>query len=751
MWQGRITKFFQKAGSKGRSKEKTAGGYKEPERLATQEWLRDVSHSLAVVGWGWSSFRRTSEEGRPRVMILCTDQEATQLAAVNYLKFGRSLFVEHVNDPAHRSHNDVNLAMAAAGLLTFGIVSVGLYNVRYGPWNKGTWFGKVQTMADEMSRSMSPSDPLLLTFFPDILEDQGRSQEDNNEAERRAFLDSLPNRSFVRSKGSKASQSRFNSLSQAHAELDGDWSAFCLVLVALCVAEGWCKTASDLWSPSAGLGDTAGSSRAAAKSAARKALQQQRSRSVNTLHGMTMFACNQDNRSLARSVFFVLQPENVRCSSMLADLRSAGATVSQYSKWAHWQYMEVAREHVAKLSDLAALKRIGLDMSFELPKEEVREDSLAWQDAVAHRVVRLTQRLLRYRCGSQLGSTNGWGASAGLLHESAGLRQSSLRFLEEVDRTVQRVQAEGSLEAKVLLDGHPATAPVMAMLLFELRQESFVEIPPATMEWVRRSWSGLLNSKLVEDANKVQREAEQRNGSSKTLGRLEGWHGLSRKKLLEQYQRQEVPSGRMATVPAKFEADPWFLRPKRLRTDHSSSSTTAAPVDEETDITDQTVEDDLLKGVSQARTWASPTPESEQDKLAGFSLLTKVVRQNMDWSFVEKGWWAALAPEGHSPLQFPTGQPLYVIRSYKRAALVWPGKLQTSPAGDIVSLELEDPRVGWVHLFDEAVDVLDLAATSPQRGLAHESLVFSTDSAVSIDFGHSFLNPKPQNQAEGTL
>ena len=107
----------------------------------------------------------------------------------------------------------------------------------------------------------------------------------------------------MRSKGSKASQSRFNSLSQAHAELDGDWSAFCLVLVALCVAEGWCKTASDLWSPSAGLGDTAGSSRAAAKSAARKALQQQRSRSVNTLHGMTMFACNQDNRSLARWSF----------------------------------------------------------------------------------------------------------------------------------------------------------------------------------------------------------------------------------------------------------------------------------------------------------------------------------------------------------------------------------------------------------------------------------------------------------------
>ena len=599
MWQGKITKFFQKASSKGRSKDKVSGGYKEPERLATQEWLRDVSHSLAVVGWGWSCFRRTSEDKRPVVMVLCTDQEATQLAAVNYLKFGRSLFVEHVNDPAHRSHNDVHLAMAAAGLLTFGIVSIGLYNVRYGPWNKGGWFGKIQSMADEMSRSMDPSDPLLLSFFPDILSDEGRSQEENTQESRRAFLESLPNRSFVRSKGSKASQSRFNSLSTAHAELDRDWSAFSLVLVVICVAENWCKTAAELWSPSSGVAEGAGTSRAAAKSAARKAVQQQRGRSVNTLHGMTMFACNQDNRSLARTVHFVLEPENVRCSKMLQELRSSEATVQQYSQWAHWAYMEVGREHVARLSDLAALRRIGLDMSFELPKEDIREASLAWQDAVARRVVRLTQRLLRYRCGSQLGSTNGWGASAGLLHESAGLRQSSLRFLEEVDRTVQRVEAEGSLEAKLLLEGHPATAPVMALLLSDLRAASFVEVPPETFDWVRRSWSGLLNSKLVEDANKVQREAEQRNGTSKTLGRLEGWHGLSRKKLLESYKRTEVGSGRMATVPTKFEADQWFVRPKRLRAAESSSSTAAPVHEEDTSLADQTIEDDVLKGVSE--------------------------------------------------------------------------------------------------------------------------------------------------------
>ena len=59
----------------------------------------------------------------------------------------------------------------------------------------------------------------------------------------------------------------------------------------------------------------------------------------------------------------------------------------------------------------------------------------------------------------------------------------------------------------------------------------------------------------MEDANKIQREAEQRNGTSKTLGRIEGWHGLSRKKLLESYKRTEIGFGHMATVPTKFEAD----------------------------------------------------------------------------------------------------------------------------------------------------------------------------------------------------
>ncbi|CAE7337768.1 Camkk2 [Symbiodinium sp. CCMP2592] len=661
MWQGRITKFFQKAGTKGRSAGKSTGGVREPERQATQEWLRDVSHSLSAVGWSWSSCGPSADSAkRPNVIVLCTDQEATQLAAVNYLKFGRSLFVEFVNDPAHRSHNDVHLAMASAGLLTFALVSLGLYNVRYGPWNKGTWFGKVQSMADEMSLSMSPSDPLLLTFFPDILADEGRSQEENTEENRRLFLEGLPNRSFVRSKGSKASHSRFNSLSIAHSELDRDWSSFCLVLAALCIAEGWTTSASALWAPGAGKVQEASSgSRSAAKAAARKTMQQQRSSSVNTLHGMTSFACSPDNRSLARTIFFVLQPEGVRCSKMLEELRSFDATVSTYAAWAHWGYVETAREHLVRLSDLAALQRLGLNMAMD-HDDDCDEAALVYQDTLARRVVKLTVGLLRFRCGSQLPSTNGWGATAGLLHDSTASRQASLQFLKAVDVTVKAVQETGSLDAKTMLEGHPATGPVMGMVLAELRAASFVEVPPGTFDFLRRCWGGLLNSKLVEDANKVQREAEQRNGTAKTLGRLEGWHGLSRKRLFKDYGRSEVPNGTLVTLPTSFDADAWFVRKKRRTT--SGSIATGSASSSQPAVAEETAEEAVCKGVSQARTWASHTPDSEQDKLAGFSLLAKVVRESKDWSFVEKGWWSSLVPEGHG-LAFPGSDSVcFVVR-----------------------------------------------------------------------------------------
>ncbi|CAE7630209.1 Camkk2 [Symbiodinium sp. CCMP2592] len=61
LWQGRLTSFFKAGGGRGRGRaaNRETGGTKQPERLATQDWLRDVSHSLGAIGWGWSSCGRS--------------------------------------------------------------------------------------------------------------------------------------------------------------------------------------------------------------------------------------------------------------------------------------------------------------------------------------------------------------------------------------------------------------------------------------------------------------------------------------------------------------------------------------------------------------------------------------------------------------------------------------------------------------------------------------------------------------------
>ena len=222
LWNKRVQTFL---GRKRAGPKRSDENANVQDRLATLNWMLDVNHAMKPIGRSFASFAPMVQEEtvqkleRPPILILCTDQEATQLAAVAYLKNKKKVFVEHVSDPAHRSHNDASLALSAVGLLKFSAWSLNLYNLRFGPWQKsGSWSSKIQETADQMSKSMSPSDPLLLEFFPDILADDGRGPDENTEEERRRFLAELPQKTCIRTKGIRASSSRFNSLTSVHSE-----------------------------------------------------------------------------------------------------------------------------------------------------------------------------------------------------------------------------------------------------------------------------------------------------------------------------------------------------------------------------------------------------------------------------------------------------------------------------------------------------------------------------------------------------
>ena len=114
--------------------------------------------------------------------MVCSNQEATQVSALNFARHHCRLFVEHVKDPGHRAWNDVWGALSDAHLAKTAMLTLNLYNAKYGPWNKSGWFAKVQETAKTLSENLGPNDPLLQMFMPGILEDTRRDESENTES-----------------------------------------------------------------------------------------------------------------------------------------------------------------------------------------------------------------------------------------------------------------------------------------------------------------------------------------------------------------------------------------------------------------------------------------------------------------------------------------------------------------------------------------------------------------------------------------
>ena len=109
---------------------------------------------------------------------------------------------------------------------------------------------------------------------------------------------------------------------------------------------------------------------------------------------MTRFICSSDNKNMARLIFHVLQPEALRCSNMLKNLRSPDMTVQFYFQWAHWSWMDTAKAHVLRLQDLVALERMGFNMDVSRTSVEAE---IAWQDSLAGHVCSLLMHTLHNR------------------------------------------------------------------------------------------------------------------------------------------------------------------------------------------------------------------------------------------------------------------------------------------------------------------------------------------------------------------
>lgn len=162
-WAAKVSTFFSPQAGETTQQRKVRLRYttKTKPRLATLHWLQDMSNALAAIG---HSFMQYSGQGSflkedgpldkaPRFIMVNTDQEALQLTAMNFLRFGKEVFAERCPDPQHRRSNDTALALAEVGMGARVAFNCTLFNVQYGPFQKSGFHKLLVEVSNEVSET----------------------------------------------------------------------------------------------------------------------------------------------------------------------------------------------------------------------------------------------------------------------------------------------------------------------------------------------------------------------------------------------------------------------------------------------------------------------------------------------------------------------------------------------------------------------------------------------------------------------
>ncbi|CAE7247557.1 unnamed protein product [Symbiodinium sp. CCMP2592] len=616
-------------------------------RQASLAWMQDVKHALKFLGQDLFSFKveLPYSSDIPKSLILTTDQEATQLAACNFLKDEeQGINLELIFDPQHRRGNDAMLGFASSGTLRRAIFAIGLYNLQY---------GRISKDLDEPAS--------------------------NNTEQRRAAT------------------SRFNSLQHAQDHLDPYWATFAFLLTVVCLTQGYVQFADELWTPddvlkellkpeqsgaaaagsSTDVGPTGGTTKQAGIRQAKEQMNKMRSKTVNTLHVYAKWINDPVNKSYARLMFYLQQPEAVDSGQMLVHMRSEESTREFFMNCACWSFLNVAKDQLLVLSDLRLLKRIGFDMQRDSART-LSEDFLALQDELAEIMFLVLRKLLKYRLGSMLQHT--WSLPhklAALLERNEEKQAAARSFLKTVASTLQAVQAKGTLAAKQMLKGQHS--PIGNWALDRLAKVEFQTTPAEVFHM--------------------------------EVSEMLSWRIGTQHDLLKGYKRKEIQAADVRSPPKDYDPQLLFRRqvdrmskPERTEREEKIEST--------------------LKKICGPTKWYVCTPESHQQTMVNLALLVHIKEE---FERVESAWHGSPSPEGHVVFVKETNNYKFVLRTYRNGALVWPmtTKIPTERGEGCRAwtFDLEVSELEFLFVFDKTgVLVHPLKMMSPVRmWLAHKS------------------------------
>eukprot|EP00971_Amphidinium_carterae_P237483 4714410-Amphidinium_carterae.1 len=439
--------------------------------------------------------------------------------------------MQPMRDPFHRFWNDVSAALIGARCYSHYCQSLVHLNIGFGPWSQSAFWEEIQGAARIASQGLSPNDALLCSVWPKIVQDGLQIETEfgthvmEETAESRAlWLKHLSSLQFLRSKGQKASASRWFSWVESFSALDTEFHSKALVLALICMNKGFVRDFasllddSDMTKRKKSSGGVDAEERAAGESSvgtasssnptkgsefmkAKQDLQQLRQRCSNSLHIAAKLMWNAECLTVCRLMHLVTRPLHFEYAEMVRTLRGDSGCHALYLSWSLGSWSDSLRQSIAVLTNTPSLHRVGLKCS------AADASQLSLQDSFACTLVALVGQVLAKRCTSMM-QHSGFplrmalclGTDADRANCMASLRRAARAFLEAQHCTMKEVT-----EAR---QHSPFLDPFMSVVLLTACKSGFAAFSDECLRLIQSVFGAWGQSRIIEDVNGRLRDLE---------------------------------------------------------------------------------------------------------------------------------------------------------------------------------------------------------------------------------------------------
>ena len=395
------------------------------------------------------------------VACLCvaTDEEQYQITAGEFITASKPVGLGctgvRFRDEFHRWNNDLNNAVAFAGLATAEKAGTLIFNVGYGPWQKAAWYHMILASGQRIAKTMQPNSRMVLRFWPRHLVENGLVGLTDDaivgQEGRRQYIAGIPRQNLLNLKGGKVSPSAWMSFQKVGAEWSPSLATRAMVLATLCLEKGWLLTEEDLFAPTrcgveASLEKDASGDKPAPKSkaeamrAAKARIEALKMRTANVFVAATKLLADIDVINGIRIILHAGRAQWTGFNELVGDLTTPAKSLALAQRWARQEWLQPLNNTLVCLTDVRGLLACGFHADFKV--EEVRamsEDSptVRYQDALARRLGRLVDCILEKRAGSMAQRSFYYPFKlAGLTSTDESVRREAMREFEKDVRAV---------------------------------------------------------------------------------------------------------------------------------------------------------------------------------------------------------------------------------------------------------------------------------------------------------------------------